>query len=45
MAKDHKVLRDKMSPERGAADEAAAKAMLAEMPMRVLRDALQLTQQ
>ena len=45
MARKYKVLRDKMSPERRAANEAAAKAMLAEMPMHALRDALQLTQQ
>ena len=45
MARKYKVLRDKMSPERRAANEAAAKAMLAEMPMHALRDALQFTQQ
>lgn len=45
MARNYRVLRDKMSPERRAANEAAAKAMLAEMPMRVLRDFLRFTQQ
>lgn len=45
MARNYKVLRDKMPPERRAANEAAAKAMLAEMPMHALRDALQFTQQ
>ena len=45
MAKKYKVLRDKMSPERRAANEAAAKEMLAEMPVHALRDALQFTQQ
>ncbi len=45
MATNYKVLRDKMSPERRAANEAAAKEMLAEMPVYALRDALQFTQQ
>ena len=45
MATNYKVLRDKMSPERRAANEAAAKKMLAEMPIHALRDALQFTQQ
>ena len=45
MAKKFKVLRDNMSPERRAANEAAAKEMLAEMPVHALRDALQFTQQ
>ena len=34
-----------MSPERRAANEAAAKEMLAEMPIHALRDALHFTQQ
>lgn len=45
MATNYKVLRDKMSPGRRTANEAAAKEMLAEMPVYALRDALQLTQQ
>ena len=45
MARNYKVLRDSMSPERRAANEAAAKEMLAEMPMHALRDALHFTQQ
>ena len=45
MAKNYKVLRDSMSPERRGANEAAAKEMLAEMPMHALRDALHFTQQ
>ena len=45
MAKNYKVLRDSISPERRAANEAAAKEMLAEMPMHSLRDALHFTQQ
>ena len=45
MAKNYKALRDSMSPERRAANEAAAKEMLAEMPMHALRDALHFTQQ
>ena len=45
MATNYKVLRDCMSAERRAANEAAAKEMLAEMPMHALRDALHLTQQ
>ena len=45
MATNYKVLRDKMSPERRAANEAAAETMLADMPMHALRDAMQFTQQ
>ena len=45
MATNYRVLRDKMTPERRAANEAAAKEMLAEMPVHALRDALQFTQQ
>ena len=45
MAKSYKVLRDSMPPERRTANEAAAKKMLAEMPMHALRDALHFTQQ
>lgn len=45
MAKNYKALRDSISPERCAANEAAAKEMLAEMPMHSLRDALHFTQQ
>lgn len=45
MATNYKVLRDKMSPERRAKNEAAAKAMLAEMPLHQLRSAMDLTQQ
>lgn len=45
MAKNYKALRDSISPERRAANEAAAKEMLAEMPMHSLRDALHFTQQ
>ena len=45
MATKYRVLRDKMSPERRAANEAAAQTMLEEMPMHALRDALQFTQQ
>ena len=44
MATNYKILRDKITPERRAANEAAAKAMLAEMPIYALRDALQFTQ-
>jgi hypothetical protein len=44
MATSYKVLRDKISPGRRAANEAAAKAMLAEMPIYALRDALKFTQ-
>ena len=45
MTRNYSVLRDSMSPERRTANEAAAKEMLAEMPMHALRDALHFTQQ
>ena len=45
MTTSYKVLRDSMSPERRAANEAAAKKMLAEIPMHALRNALHFTLQ
>ena len=45
MATNYEVLRENMSPQRRAANEAAAKEMLAEMSIHALRDALHFTQQ
>ena len=45
MAKNFKALRDKMSPERRAANEARTLEMLAEMPLNDLRKARRLTQE
>jgi transcriptional regulator with XRE-family HTH domain len=45
MAKNFKELQEKMSPERRARNEAAAKQMLAEMPLTELREARDMTQQ
>lgn len=45
MAKKFQNLRNKMSTERRAKVDVMTKALLAEMPMHALRDALQLTQQ
>ncbi len=45
MAKNYQILRDKMSPERRAKNDARAKALLAEMPIHDLRRALQMSQE
>jgi len=44
MARKFSELRDKMSPERRARNDAAVKAMLAEMPLNELRNARGLSQ-
>ena len=44
MAKSFSELREKMSPERRARNAAAAKAVLAEMPLNELRNARGLSQ-
>jgi len=44
MARKFSELRDKMSPERRAKNDAAVKAMLAEMPLNELRNARGLSQ-
>lgn len=45
MAKDYKLLRDKMSPERRANNEAVAREMLQELVLQELREAANLTQE
>jgi len=45
MAKPFKELRDKMSPERRARNDARVKELLAEMPLHELRQAMKMSQE
>ena len=45
MAKSFNILREKMSPERRAKNEARAREMLAEIALQELRQSLNLTQE